>query len=82
MATEVFKSIVFALPSKGKLAAARAIGQACGAAWRREGVGELPHGYPEELDAWSKRCRWEWRSGLVDGWTRSSAESADRRKAE
>ncbi len=75
MGTEVFKHIGFKLPAKGKLAAARAIGRECGAAWRQDGVGELPNGYPDELDAWSGRCRWAWREGLVEGWSQASEET-------
>ena len=82
MATEIFKDISFALPAKGKLAAAEAIGRKCGAAWRADGVGKLPSGLPDELNGWSERCRWAWRSGLVEGWNAAREEGRGREETE
>lgn len=82
MATEIFKDISFALPAKGKLAAAEAIGRQCGAAWRKDGVGEPPSGLPDELGGWSGRCRWAWRSGLVEGWNAAWEEGRGREETE
>ena len=76
LATEIFKDISFALPARGKLAAAREIGQRCGATWFEHSVGDLPEGIPDELEDWSEQCRRTWRSGLVQGWNVAS-EQAD-----
>jgi len=82
VATEIFKDISFALPAKGKLAAAEAIGRQCGAAWRKDGVGELPSGLPDELGGWSERCRWAWRTGLVEGRNAAREEGRGREETE
>ena len=74
MTTEIFKDISFELPVKGKLAAAHEIGRQCGMAWRKDGVGNLPQGFPDELGDWSPRCRYTWRSGLVQGWNATPQE--------
>jgi len=76
LATEIFKDISFAVPARGKLAAAREIGQRCGATWFEHSVGDWPEGIPDELEDCSEQCRRTWRSGLVQGWNVAS-EQAD-----
>jgi DNA invertase Pin-like site-specific DNA recombinase len=75
MAEDVFPGIDFALPTQGKLDAAREIGHRCGTAWYAHNTEALPPGFPDSVSTWSVRCRAAWREGLVNGWHAAKASA-------
>ena len=74
MEIDPFEGISFALPSSGKLRAARAIGARCGSAWSAVHPGVPLADLPAAVRAWSAQCRAAWREGLTAG--RSGGQQA------